>query len=124
MWDRLALGWLLATLPPHLAPQRMWLERLALIIPGPAASRWLLLADAACLIAIALGSSRPRAAVPLILGLGFLAVNVAGMVLNDFYLGLALVHLAAACSALLLARRRRWVGVAALSLTLALGMLT
>jgi hypothetical protein len=124
MRDRLALGWLLATPPPYLTPQRMWLERLALIIPAPAASRWLLLTDAACLIAIALASSRPRTAVPLTLGLGFLAVNVAGMVLNDFYLGLALVHPVAACSALLFARRRRWVGVAALCLTLALGILT
>ncbi|HEU5321259.1 MAG TPA: hypothetical protein VFX28_10675 [Methylomirabilota bacterium] len=124
MPHRLALFWLVATATPSLTPQRAWLERLALIVPGPDASRWLLVADAACLIALALASRRPRIAVPLALGVGFLGVNVAGMLLTDFYLGLAVVHLTAGSAALLFARRWRWVGAGALGLALALGVLT
>lgn len=124
MTDRLAVFWLATTAAGYVTPQRIWLERLAWIIPAPAASRWLLIADSACLIAMALASSRPRIAVPLALGLGFLGVNVAGMVLNDFYLGLAVVHLGAGSAAVLFARRWRFLGAAALGLTLALGIFT
>jgi hypothetical protein len=108
----------------YLTPSRLWLDRFALIIPAPVATRWLLIADAACLVAVGLASRRPRVAVPLALGLGFLALNVAGMVLNDFYLGLAVVHLAAGVAAVLLAGRWRPVGVVALCLGLLLAVLT
>src|SRR5262245_42428604 len=124
MLDRLAVLWPAATAIPYLTPQRIWLDRLAWIIPAPAPSRWLLIADAACLIAIALASSRPRVAVPIALGLGFLGVNVAGMILTDFYLGPAAVPAATGLTSVLFARRWRWVGAAALGLTVGLGLLT
>jgi hypothetical protein len=124
MLDRLALVGFTGTAITYLTPQRMWVERLALIVPAPDASRWLLIVDIVCLLAIVLSSTRLRIAVPLALGLVFLAVNVAGMVLTDFYLGLAVVHLAAGTAAVVLARDRRWIGVAALCLALGLGVLT
>ncbi len=80
----LALG-LLASLPVS-TPQRWWLERLAMLVPGSAATRWLLVADAVCLVAVGLASRRPLLGIPLALGAGFLALNVLGMVLTDFYL--------------------------------------
>src|SRR5437868_654641 len=123
MPDRLTF-FLIATAAPALTPQRMWLDRLAFIVPAPAATRWLLVADAACLIAIGAASRRPRVAIPLALGLGFAGVNVAGMVLTDFYLGLAVVHLLTGAAAVVLARRWRWVGGATLGLALVLGALT
>jgi hypothetical protein len=124
MAERAALFSLVDSVAPYLTPQRIWIERLALIIPGPLASRWLLITDAACLIAIGLTTSRPRVWVPMALVLGFVGVNVAGMILTDFYLGLAVVHLTAGSAAVVFARRWRWVGVTALCLTLALGILT
>src|SRR6516165_9993782 len=73
-----------------LVPQRMWLDRLALMIPGPAATRWLLLADAACLVALGAGMRLPVVAVPAALAVGFVVLNALGMALTDFYLGLSL----------------------------------
>jgi hypothetical protein len=124
MPDRAALLSFAQTAAPYLTAQRIWLERLALIIPGPVATRWLLIADAVCLTAIGLASGRPRIWVPMALAVGFVGVNVAGMVLTDFYLGLAVFHLAAGSAAIVFARRWRWVGLTALCLTLALGILT
>lgn len=107
-----------------LTPQRVWLERLALVVPGPAATRWLLVADAACLVALGLSSRRPLLGVSLGLGAGFLVLNVLGMALTDFYLALALFHLVVGIGTAALARRTRWLGVALIVLALAFGALT
>jgi hypothetical protein len=117
-----ALG-LLASLQP-LTPQRWWLERLAVVVPGASATRWLLVVDAACLVALGLSSRRPLVGIPLALGAGFLVLNVLGMALTDFYLGLALFHLIVGIGTAALARRTRWLGVALILLALALGALT
>jgi hypothetical protein len=118
----LALG-LLASLLLS-TPQRWWLERLAMLVPGSAATRWLLVADAVCLAAVGLASRRPALAIPLALGAGFLALNVLGMVLTDFYLGLAVFHLVVGVGTAALARRTRWLGLALVVLALGLGVLT
>ena len=120
----LSLGGLVALTASALTPQRMWLERLALIVPGPAATRWLLVADTVCLIAIALASRHPRLAIPVSLGIGFLILNVIGMLLNDFHLGLALFHYLVATAALVSGGRARWLGRLVLVVALALGVLT
>jgi hypothetical protein len=114
----------LAALDGILVPARVWLERLAVLVPGPGLTRWLLLADAACLIAIALGARRPVVAVPLALGGGFLALNVIGMAVRDFFLALALFHLAVGIAATLALGRLRWLGAGTVVLALALGALT
>ena len=106
-----------------LTPQRVWLERLAFAVPGPGASRWLLCADAICLTALGMRTRWPALGVPLALGVGFLALNVIGMVVTDFYLGLAAFHLLVAIVTLALVPRR-WLGAGALVLALLLGMLT
>lgn len=103
---------------------RVWLERLAIIVPGTAATRWLLLADLFCLIAIGLAARRPAIAIPHALGVGFLALNVLGMLVTDFFLGLALFHPAVGLVTLLALRRARWLGASALALSLALGVVT
>ena len=118
----LGLG-LLASLQVS-TPQRWWLERLAMFVPGAAATRWLLVADAVCLVAVGLASRRPSLGVPLAMGAGFLALNVLGMVLTDFYLGLAVFHLFVGVGTAALARRTRWLGLALVVLALALGVLT
>jgi hypothetical protein len=106
-----------------LTPQRAWLERLALAVPGPSASRWLLFADAVCLTALGLRTRQPVLAVPLALGAGFLVLNVLGMVLTDFYLGLAAFHLLIAVITLAF-YPRRWLGATAFALVLLLGVAT
>jgi hypothetical protein len=103
---------------------RAWLDRLAILVPAPAATRWLLIADVACLVALGLATGRPGLGVPLMLGAGFVALNGLGMAVTDFYLGLALFHLAVGIAVVLLARRARWLGLATLALTLGLGVLT
>jgi len=118
----LALG-LLASLQPS-TPQRWWLERLAFVIPGPAATRWLLVADAACLVAVGLSRGRPLLGVPLALGAGFFVLNVLGMALTDFYLGLALFHFIVGVGTATLAHRTRWLGVGLVVLALVLGGVT
>ncbi|SRR6266849_8933063 len=57
----LAVFGLLASVQP-LTPQRGWLERFALVVPGPQATRWLLVADVACLVGLGLRARRPAAA--------------------------------------------------------------
>ena len=106
-----------------LTPQRAWLERLAIVIPSPTASRWLLLADAVCLIALGLRARRRVLGVFLALGVGFLVLNVLGMGFTDFYLGLAAFHLVTAVVTLVCIPRR-WLGAAALALALLLGIAT
>lgn len=103
---------------------RAWLEGLAIIVPGPAATRWLLIADLVCLVALGLAARRPGITIPLALGVGFLAVNVLGMLAMDFFVGLALFHLAVGLVTLLGLRRARWLGAAALALSVALGVVT
>lgn len=107
-----------------LTPQRAWLDRLALVVPSSGVTRWLLVADLACLVALGLTARRPWLGLPLALGLGFLVLNGLGMALTDFYLGLALFHLVVGTATAVFAGRARWVGFAALALALALGILT
>ncbi len=114
---------LLASVAP-LTPQRVWLDRLALVIPGPAATRWLLVADAACLVALGLVVRRPLVGVSVALGAGFIALNALAMALNDFYLGLAAFHLGVGTTTSLFARRWRWLGIGLIVLALVLGALT
>lgn len=102
----------------------MWLERLAIIVPATAATRWLLLVDVVCLVALGLVARRPAIAIPLALGVGFLALNVLGMLMTDFFVGLALFHLVVGLVTLLALRRARWLGAATLALSLALGVVT
>lgn len=106
-----------------LTPQRAWLERLSLAVPGPAASRWLLLADSVCLVALGLRMRQPLLAVPLALVAGFFVLNALGMGLTDFYLGLAAFHFLVAIMTLA-AVRPRWLGAVALALVVAVGILT
>ena len=114
---------LIAVNTAALTPQRVWLERLALAVPGPSASRWLLCADAVCLIALGLRTRWPVLGVPLALGAGFLVLNVIGMAVTDFYLGLAAFHLLVAIVTLALVPRR-WLGATALALATLLGLAT
>jgi hypothetical protein len=120
-----ALSMLVAGASEHyLTPQRAWLDGLALIVPASGATRWLLVADLGCLIAIGLATRRPGLGLPLALGAGFLVLNALGMALTDFYLGLAFFHLLVGIAAAMFAGAARWVGFAALALALALGILT
>ncbi len=114
----------LAAAEPYLTSQRAWLDRLAMIVPGPAATRWLLVADLACLIALGLATHRRVVGVALSLVVGFLVLNLLGMALTDFYLGLALFHLLVGLTTMLTLRRVRWLGAATLGLVLVLGLLT
>jgi hypothetical protein len=106
-----------------LTPQRAWLERLAIVIPSPTASRWLLLADAVCLIALGLRTRHPVLGVLLAFGAGFLVLNVLGMGFTDFYLGLAAFHFLTAAITLTFIPHR-WLGATALALTLLLAVAT
>ncbi len=123
MRPALALFGLLASVQP-LTPQRWWPERLALVVPGPLATRWLLVADVACLVALGLVARRPLVGVPVALGAGLIALNVLGLALTDFYLGLAAFHLGVGITTSLFARRWRWLGIALIVLALVLGALT
>lgn len=105
-------------------PPRPWLDRLAWLLPGPTATRWLLLADLVCLVALGLGARSPLLGVPVALGVGFVALNLAGMALTDFYLGLALFHVTLGVIAAVALRRRRWIGIGLVALALLLGILT
>ena len=107
-----------------LTEQRVWLAALAILVPGPIATRWLLVVDTACLITLGLAVTRPAIAIPVGLVAGFIVLNVLGLVLTDFYLGLAVFHLAVALTTLFALSRRRWVGATSLALALLLGVLT
>ena len=107
-----------------LGPQRAWLGALAAAVPGSTATRWLLLADLACLVGIALASRRPWLATPIAVVLGFIALNTLALLLTDFYLGLAVFHIAVAIITIVALRRTRWLGAVALALALGLGVLT
>lgn len=114
----------LAALAPDLVPARVWLDRLDLLVPGPAATRWLLIPDLACLVALGAAARWPPAGIAVALGVGFAALNLVGMAVNDFYVGLALFHLAVGAAAALGLRRRRWAGLALVALALVLGIVT
>jgi hypothetical protein len=114
----------LASAEPYLTPERAWLDRLAMIVPAPTASRWLLVADLACLLALGLATPRRVLGVPLTLAAGFIALNLLGMALTDFYLGLTVFHLLVGLVALLTLGRARWLGAVTLGLTLVLGLFT
>ena len=107
-----------------LVSQRAWLERLALLVPSAAATRWLLLADLVCLVAFGLSTRQPWLGVPLAVGVGFFALNALGVALTEFYLALAVFHLAVGVMALAALRRARWLGAATLGLAIVLGVLT
>jgi hypothetical protein len=107
-----------------LTPQRWWVERLAFVLPGPQASRWLLLADAVCLVTLGFRTRRPLLGVPLALAVGFAALNGLGLALTDFYLALAAFHLAVGVATLAVAGPSRWLGGGLIALALVLGVLT
>jgi len=112
-------------IPPGAPPGRYWLDGLVWIVPGSAATRWLLLADAAVVLLVATGGRRrPVLAGAVAMGLALLALNVAGLVLTDFFLGLAAFHVLTGLVGLTAAGRARWAGAALLALTLSLGALT
>ncbi len=111
-------------IPPGAPPGRYWLEGLDWIVPGPGVTRWLLLVDGAVLLLVAARLRRPLVAAGLAIGGGFLALNVLGMLLTDFFLGLAAFHVLVGIVGLLAAGRARWAGAVQLALTLALGVLT
>jgi hypothetical protein len=123
MRPALAVFGLLASVEP-LTPARRWLERLAVVVPGPRATRWLLVADLLCLVALGLLARRPLVGVAVALGAGFVALNALDLALTDFYLGLTAFHLGVGATTSLFARRQRWLGIALIALTLVLGALT
>src|SRR5919197_4187035 len=106
----------LASAEPYLTPARAWLDRLAIIVPAPTATRWLLVLDLACLLALGLATPRRALGVPLTLAAGFIVLNLLGMALTDFYLGLTAFHLLVGLVALLALGRARWLGAATLGL--------
>ena len=111
-------------IPPGAPWGRYWLEGLSFFVPGPSASRTLLLADMAVILLAAARHRHPVLAALVGLGAGLLVLNVVGMLLTDFFLGLAAFHVLVGVAALCSARRIRWAGAALLGLTLALGVLT
>jgi len=115
---------LFAALGPDLVPPRIWLHRLGFMIPSSAATRWLLLTDIACLVILGRATGWPRVGVPVVLGVGFVALNLVSMAVTDFYLGLALFHLAVAVAAVVGLRSARWLGMAQVALAVTLGIVT
>ena len=109
---------------PDLVPLRIWLDRVAFLIPGSAATRWLLLTDIVCLVAMGCATRRPSVGIPVALAVGFVALNLAGMAVTDFYLGLALFHGAVGVAAAVSLGRARWMGIAQVVLAVMLGILT
>src|SRR5437879_13282121 len=83
----------LAAAEPYLTSQRAWLDRLAVVVPAPAATRWLLVADLACLIALGLATRRRAIGVPLTLAAGFIVLNLLRMDVIDCSLGITVFTL-------------------------------
>src|SRR2546427_9939154 len=83
----------LAAAEPYLTSQRAWLDRLAVVVPAPAAARWLLVAHLACLIALGLATRRPALGVPLTLAARRLVLNLLGRAVPDFSLGVPALQL-------------------------------
>jgi len=104
-------------------PARVWLERLAPLVPAPAATRWLLLADLACLVLVGCAARWRVLGAAIALGVGFVGLNLLAMAVRDFYLGLSLFHLAVGVTAAALGPAR-WAGLALLAVALLLGVVT
>lgn len=121
---RTLLTAVVAGIPPGAPPGRYWLERLAGVVPGPGATRWLLLADLLVLVLVGARQRHRVLGALAAVGAGFAAVNVLGLVLTDFFLALAVFHLATGVAGMVAAGAARWAGAALLGLTLALGALT
>ena len=114
----------LAALTPEAVPSRMWLERLAFVVPGGEVTRWLLVGDVVCLVALGSLTRWPMLGIPAALGAGFLALNLVSMTVTDFYLGLALFHLAVGITTAAVVRAAPWASLAWVALTLLLGVVT
>ena len=114
----------LAALTPDLVPPRVWLVRLAFLGPGTTATRWPLIGDLICLVAVGATARRPHIGLLVALGAGFAALNLVSMAVTDFYLGLALFHLAVGVTTAAVHRRTRWAGLTLVVLALLLGVLT
>ncbi len=111
-------------IPPGAPPGRHWLEGLDWVVPGPAVTRWLLLADTALLLLVAARRHRPLIAAAVVLAAAFVALNAVGMLVTDFFLGLAAFHVLTAFVGLLAGGHARWAGAGLLAFTLVLGALT
>jgi hypothetical protein len=107
-----------------LTPQREWLDHLAVIVPAVVVTRWLLLLDAVCLVLLGFETRGPLLGVPIALAIGFLTLNILGMAVTEFFLGLALFHVTVTMTAALALRRHRWFGVTAFAVVLAAGIFT
>lgn len=110
---------------PALFPAAMsattWLE---LLLPSPAATRWMLLGDLACLVVLVSRARRRLFAVPSVFGGAFVVLNVLGMAANDFYIGLALFHPIVGATTILATRPGRWLGAGLVACAAILGPLT
>lgn len=105
-------------------PGRLWLESLQWLAPSPLATRWLLLADLAVIVTLAVRSRWPLLVLPGALVGGLLVLTGLGMLLTDFYLGLLAFHALTGTVALAAGGWRRWLGAGLLALTLGLGLAT
>lgn len=112
-----------ATLPGA-PPTRLWLDSLPWLVPSPLATRWLLLADLAVIVPLALRSRRPLLTLPAALVGAFLVLNGLGMLLADFFLGLLAFHFLTGIVALAIAGPLWWLGAGLLILALLLGFAT
>ncbi len=111
-------------IPPGAPASRYWLERVTGIVPGPSATRWLLLADLCVLVLIGVRRHHGVVGPLLAIGAGFLLINVLGLILTDFVLALALFHVMTGIAGILASGSARWAGAVLLVLTLGLGGLT
>lgn len=118
----------MATLPLlvlyALTPQRAWLDHLALLVPSSTVTRWLLVADLACLVALGARSARPAVGIPVAVGAGFLALNVLGLLLTEFFLALAAFHVIVGTATAVFAGGWRWLGGTTVLLAVGAGVLT
>lgn len=93
-----------------------------LLLPAPTATRWLLLGDLVCLVALGAAVRRPLVGVPVALVAGFVALNLLSMAVTDFYLGLALFHPVVGVTVAAVPGRTRWTGLALLAGAALLGV--
>lgn len=107
-----------------LTPQRAWLERLAPLIPSNTVTRWLLIADLACLVVLGARTHRRSIGIPAAVAVGFLVLNALGLLLTEFFLALAAFHLTTGVATLLFGGRWRWLGGLTLLLAVGAGVLT
>lgn len=110
--------------PAGAPPARLWFDSFPWLLPSPAASRWLLLADLTMIVTLAVRSRRPFIVMPVGFAGGFLALIGLGMLLTDFYLGILGFHILAGTVGVLALGPLRWMGGGLLALTLLLGIVT